>query len=68
MVEWLRLVIDSLETWAQFLHDAESCCTTAILCGTEPVSAVTRALFLLLRTIYIFFLDFVSGDLVLTGF
>ena len=70
MVEWLRLVIHSLETWVRFPHGAESFCrAAAILRGTEPVSALTRALFILLRFLsFFFFLDFVSGDLALTGF
>ena len=42
------------------------CCAWAILCGTEPVSALTRVLFILLRSLYFFFKDFVSGDLALT--
>ena len=39
----------------------------AILRGTEPVIALTRVLFIFLRSLYFFFLDFVSGDLALTG-
>ena len=49
---------------------AETLCrASAILRGTEPVSALTRALLILLRSllsVIFFFLDFVSGDLVLT--
>ena len=38
MVEWLRLVVDSLEKWLRFPHGAESFChIAAILRGTEPV-------------------------------
>ena len=52
MVEWLRLVIHSLETWVRLPHGAESFCrAAAILRGTEPVSALTRALFILLRSL-----------------
>ena len=41
-------------------------CALAILRGTEPVSALPRALFILLCSLFFFFLDFVSGDLALT--
>ena len=59
MAEWLRLVIDSLETWARFPLAAESFCgAAAILCGTEPVSAPTCALFILLQSLYFFSLGF----------
>ena len=52
MAEWLRLVVDSLETWVPFQHNAESFCSAAaILRGTEPVSAQTRVLFILLRSL-----------------
>ena len=52
MVEWLRLFIDSLETWVRFPHGADSFCSAvAILRGTEPVSALTRVLFILLRSL-----------------
>ena len=52
MAEWLRLVVDSLETWVRLLHGGEFFCrTAAILRGTEPVSALTRALFILLRSL-----------------
>ena len=52
MAEWLRLVLDGLETWVRVLHGAESFCrVAAILRGTEPVSALTRALFILLRSL-----------------
>ena len=53
MAEWLRLVVEHLETWTQFPLDAESFCrAAAILRGTEPVSALIRALFILLRPLY----------------
>ena len=39
------------------------CSASAIFRGTEPVSALTRALFILLCSLYFFLLDFVSGDL-----
>ena len=56
MAEWLRLVADSLETWARVLQCAESFCSTAaILRGTTALS------------IMFFVLEFVSGDLALTG-
>ena len=59
MAEWFRLVVDSLETWVRFAHGAESFSrAAAILRGTEPVSAWTRALFILLRSLYLFFLGF----------
>ena len=38
MAELLKLVVDSLVLWVRFVHGA-------ILCGTEPVSAQTRALY-----------------------
>ena len=75
MVEWLLLVVHSLETWVRFLHGVDSFCSAAaILRGTEPpsepVSALTRALFILLRSLYFFFLGFrhwlSSTDRVLT--
>ena len=52
MAKWLRLVVDSLVTWVRFAHGAESFCSAgAILRGTEPVSALTRALFTFLRSL-----------------
>ena len=52
MAEWLRLVVDSLVTWVRFPRGAEPFCRAAtILCGTEPVSALIRALFILLRSL-----------------
>ena len=42
MAEWLRLILDSLETWVRVLHVDESFCrAAAILRGTVPVSALT---------------------------
>ena len=52
MAECLMLVIDSLEIWVRFLYGAESFCSAAaILRGTAPVSALTRALSILLRSL-----------------
>ena len=52
MVEWSRLVVDSLETWVRFLHGAESFCSAAAnLRVTEPISALTLALCILLRSL-----------------
>ena len=34
------------------------CSASAVLCGTEPVSALTQALFILLCSLYIYFLGF----------
>ena len=55
--------------WVQFLQGvAPSCSLSAILHGTEPVSTLTHAL-LYCCTLTIFsVLDFVGGDLALTGF
>ena len=39
------------------------CSASAILRGTEPISALTRALFILLCSLCFFLLDFVSSDL-----
>ena len=50
MAEWFRLVVDSLVTWVRLVHGAE-CSAAAILRGTEPVSAWTQALFILLRSL-----------------
>ena len=46
------------------------CSPSGIWRGTEAVSALTHALFLMFSSELstIFFLDFVSGDLALTGF
>ena len=69
MVEWLRLVVGSLEIWVQFPHGAEFFCSAAaILHGTEPVSALTRALFIAVLSIFFLGGGFVSGDLALTTF
>ena len=52
MAEWVTLVVDSLEIWVRFSKGTESFChEVAILRGTEPVSALTRALFILLRSL-----------------
>ena len=38
---------------------AETLCrSSAILCGTEPISALTHALFILLHSLKLFFLGF----------
>ena len=56
MAEWLRLVVYSLQTSIRLLHDPESFCSAAaVLRGTEPVSALTRVLFILLRSLQCFF-------------
>ena len=45
MAKWLRLVAESRATWIWFMMSAETLCSaSAILRGTEPVSALTRAL------------------------
>ena len=49
MAEWLRLVVDSLVIWVH-QHGASICRAMAILWGTEPVSALTHALFILRRS------------------
>ena len=52
MDKWLRLVAESQSTWVWFLMSAETLCSaSAILRGTEPVSAPTRALFILLHSL-----------------
>ena len=60
MVEWLRLVVDSLKTRVRMLYGAQCFCSAAaILRGTEPVSALTRAIFILVAlSIMFFFLGF----------
>ena len=56
MVEWLRLVIGSLETWIQFADGIDPLCSAAaLLRGTEPVSALTHALFTLVLSVLFFF-------------
>ena len=58
MVEWLRLIIHSLETWVRGHfegHWARQCTDTS-------------AFYIAALSLYIFFLDFVSGDLAMTGF
>ena len=58
MADWLRLVAKSRATWVRFLHTVQSaktlCHASAILRGTEPVNALTRALFILLRSLNFF--------------
>ena len=67
MAEWIRLVAESRTTWVLFLMSGETLfLALAILRGTEPVSALTRAHFILLLSIIFPPLDFVSGDLALT--
>ena len=60
MAEWLRLLVDSLVTWVRFVCGAESFCRSAaaILRGTEPISAQTCVLFILLTLYNFFFLGF----------
>ena len=42
MAQWLRQVALSWETWVRFQQSAETLCNpSAILCSTEPVSALT---------------------------
>ena len=49
MAEKFWWVAASWATWVQFQHGAETLCLPlAILCGTEPVSALTCLLFILL--------------------
>ena len=58
MAQWLRWVAVSLAPWVLFLISAEMLCSaSAILRGTESVSAMTLALFILLQccTLYNFF-------------
>ena len=51
----VRWVAESRASWVWFLMSAKSFCpASAILRGTEPVSALTRALFILLRSLYFF--------------
>ena len=61
MVWWLRRVVVSRATWFRFPAGCWNslpglCLPLAILRGTEPVRALTRAL--LIRTLYIFCLKF----------
>ena len=45
IAHWLRQLARSKTTWVQFQQDAETLCSpSAILHGTEPVSALTRVL------------------------
>ena len=54
-------------TWVRFLMCAETIsCASAILRGTERVSALTHAFYIAALSIIFFPLDFVSGDLALT--
>ena len=48
------------------MSDETLCSSSAILCGTEPVSALTLVIFILLLSLHVFCLDFVSGYLALT--
>ena len=49
----------SLATWVRFLMSAETlCCASCILRGTEPVSALIRALFYIAALSLFFFLGF----------
>ena len=69
MAEWLRRVAESLATLVRFPLGAETLCrSSAILRGTEPVSALTRALLYCCALYNFSFLDFVSVDLSLTRF
>ena len=48
----LRMVEESQATLVRFLLCVETLCLPlAILCGTKPVTALTRALFILLRSL-----------------
>ena len=52
MAKWIRLAAESPATWDPFLLSAETLCSaSAILRGTEPVSALIRALFMLLHSL-----------------
>ena len=67
MAQWLRRVTVSRVTRVQFQRGVETLRhPLAILRGASQCTD-TRAFILLLSMIY-FFLDFVSGDLALTGF
>ena len=57
----------SLETWVRFLC-VVNCRLSALLRGTEPASAVTLALLDCCALYNPFLLEFVSGNLALTGF
>ena len=55
--------------WVQFQLCVETLSSPLlILCGTEPVSALTRVLLYCCALSIFFLLDLVSGDLVLTEF
>ena len=69
MAQWLRRVAVSRGAWVQILQGTETfCLPSAILRGTEPVSALARALLYCCALYNFYFLDFLSGDLALTGF
>ena len=70
MLQSLLLVSHEISeiVWIRFQHGAESFChAAAILRGTEAVSELTRAFYNAALSIVFFPLDFVSGDLALTG-
>ena len=61
MAKCLPWVRESRATWVRFLMSAETlCCASAILRGTERLwaRALSRALFILLRSLNFFFLGF----------
>ena len=61
MVEWLRLVAESQASWVRFLKCTDTLYqVSASLYGTEPVSALTRKLFISLCSLY-FFLSWISS-------
>ena len=69
MAQWLRRVAVSRGAWVQILQGTETfCLPSAILRGTELVSALARALLYCCALYNFYFLDFLSGDLALTGF
>ena len=54
MAQWLRRLALSRAAWVQFQQGVETLCSPEdTLCGTEPVSALTRSL-LHCCTLYIF--------------
>ena len=68
MAQWFRRFAVSRVTWVLFKQGSEILsCLSAILCGSKPVSALTRVSFMLLHCVYSLS-NFVSGDLALTGF
>ena len=69
MAEWLRLVIHSLEILIQFQHSAEFSAVQRPVCVALSQSVHWHVCFLYCCAPYnFFFLDFVIGDLALTGF